>query len=178
MGKLIGLTGKKGHGKDTVAKIIQKWGPWQNLAFAEPLKVASSHLLYVDLNWFNDTSLKETIIPEWGFTPRHFLQRLGTDFLRNEIDNEIFTKSMSRRLKDVPFAIVTDCRFDNEIMLVKENGGTIIRVDATERLGEGTDGHETENSVSNELIDITIYNNLGQNELESTILKEFKNLLE
>lgn len=85
---------------------------------------------------------------------------------------------MSRRLKDVPFAIVTDCRFDNEIMLVKENGGTIIRVDATERLGEGTDGHETENSVSNELIDITIYNNLGQNELESTILKEFKNLLE
>jgi hypothetical protein len=177
---IIGITGNKGHGKDTVADILYRNNPkFKKLSFAGHLKKASSILLNEPLNYFYDEKLKESVMPRWGFTPRWFLQKLGTDFLRNKIEKDIFIKNMKYNLeKTNEPVVVTDIRFDNEAKIILDKGGIIVKVDSSERLGKCDDKHETEDGIDSSLIDIVVYNNLDYEKLESEVIrliKQFKN---
>jgi hypothetical protein len=104
---IIGISGKLGSGKDTVGLIIQALSEdnltdgevyeiatqklaipvpnWEIKKMAGKLKDIASILLGVSVEKFEDRAFKESKLgPEWNeMTVREFLQKLGTDAMRN-----------------------------------------------------------------------------------------------
>ena len=80
--KIIGICGRKRHGKDTVGNFLQLEGRYTPLAFADPIK-----RIAMDLYGFTYEQVygleKEIPDPRWdGLTPRHALQQIGTEMAR------------------------------------------------------------------------------------------------
>ena len=139
MSKLIGIMGLKGHGKDTVAKMLPV--EWKRMAFADTLKDITSILFGWDRDLIEGDSeysrkWREEVNEYWAkelgnknFTPRMALQVLGTDVFRNNFDRDIWVKVLKRKIinsnSDV---VVTDVRFPNEANMIKSLGGKIVQV--------------------------------------------------
>ena len=64
-----------------------------------------------------------------NLTAREAMQFIGTDIFRKMYEN-VWVDTTLRKimLENVPLAIITDCRFPNEVNAIKENGGRIIRL--------------------------------------------------
>ena len=78
---IIGLSGKSGAGKDTVANFIQEQRlggkTWDRYAFASPIKDACNLIF----GWDHRHSfghLKEVVDENFGISPRYAYQTLGT----------------------------------------------------------------------------------------------------
>ena len=85
--KLIGLTGLPRSGKDTFAQRLVLTHMYARRAFATPLKAAAAILLGHEV-WEMEGQGgfdRDAILPEWGFSTREFLQKFGTECLRNQI---------------------------------------------------------------------------------------------
>lgn len=176
MPTVIGLTGKKFHGKDTAAKFIKEIdNEIVCLSFAGPLKKALCIIHEIPEICFNDPKLKEKTLPEWEKSPRQLAQWLGSDIYRKQFDTNIWLKNMEMRInkkhvgKDI---IVTDVRFDNEAKLIHKLGGQVWKIDASKRINNN-DNHETEQGISSELLDLVIYNNGTEEELKKIIQNEY-----
>jgi uridine kinase len=88
---LIGITGHKGSGKDTVAGMMPDHCIIKS--FSEPLKSALQTIFM-----FTDEQLyrkeKEIPDPKWfGCTPRSAMQYIGTELLRDQLDKRILLKT-------------------------------------------------------------------------------------
>jgi hypothetical protein len=60
---------------------------------------------------------------------RDILQYIGTDVFRNMKPNVWVDATIERIKKDKPkIALITDCRFPNEIEAIKNNGGKVLRL--------------------------------------------------
>ncbi len=159
---IIGLTGGKGVGKSTVAKVFVEKG-FTELAFADPLKRAAAELLGIPADWLLSASSqdKEAIVPGFNFTYRTFLQKLGTDFARDMIINDFWIDRMEVSLaslsKTTPI-VISDIRFDNEAKLVLDKGGIIIKVDRP--VSGDKDTHISEKGISSDIVQY-IFNNQG-----------------
>lgn len=149
--KLIALTGFPRSGKDEIAKILGAKYGYQRYAFATPLKEAAAILLGRTLDEANGHDYdREQIMPEWGFSMRWFLQRFGTECLRNQIDPNFWLKRMDLELLqltgiDVKI-VITDCRFDNEAATVRNRGGFLMNVIRP--------GFEGSNHVSDQVLEL------------------------
>lgn len=145
MKKIIGITGLKGSGKDTIGDIICKNFDFQKVAFADKLKDVVSVLFDWDrkmLSGFTpeDRAIREQPDEFWSkkfekdFTPRLALQLMGTEVMRNNLDKNIWVYCLERKLinEDGNF-VITDVRFRNEIEMIRRLGGSIIRVERGER---------------------------------------------
>lgn len=126
--RLIGLTGLSRSGKDTLAGFLQGHY-FQRLAFADPLKDAAAILLRRERWEMNGEQGfdREAVLPEWGFSTRHFLQVFGTEAMRNNFGQDFWLKHMRNRIGNGRY-VITDCRFENEAALVRELGGIIVEV--------------------------------------------------
>jgi hypothetical protein len=117
---------------------------WEIKKFAGKLKDIASHLTGLDIEDFEDQEFKKTNLgTEWwttcdeGLQPmtvRDFLQKLGTDALRNGLHpntwvNALMSDYVKDKDGDLPNWIITDTRFPNEAKAIKDRGGIIIRVD-------------------------------------------------
>ena len=169
---LISINGKIGSGKDTVGNIIQyltandsssdiveriKDGlpiyghhnsKWEIKKFAGKLKQIASLLTGIPVEMFEDQEFKKLDMgSKWGMTYREFLQKLGTDAMRDNLHkniwvNALFADYRSEHKKDkqvspvdvsfdkstLPNWIITDMRFPNEMDAVKERKGITIKV--------------------------------------------------
>ena len=129
---LIGITGKAGCGKDTLADALIKQHGGMKIGFADPLKAACKELFQLSREQLHDRKEKEVIDVRWGKSPRQLLQFVGTDLLRKQFDTEIFIKSTKARIaslqKTLPLVVVTDCRFENESQLIRDCKGQIIHL--------------------------------------------------
>lgn len=180
---IIGLTGKKFHGKDTVAKIIHKYASNKIvcLSFAKPIKQALSFIHVIPMNYFDDPELKEKPLEDWeGITPRQLAQWLGTDVYRDQFSRDIWLKNMELRIakysKDPDcLIIITDCRFDNEAEFIKKLGGMIWMVDASMRVPDSDDIHSSENGVHPSWVDQFLDNNGSYEDLDLQINAIFNN---
>lgn len=127
--KLIGLTGLPRSGKDTFAKhMIENYG-YTKLAFATPLKQAAAVLLNREV-WEMEGEQgfdREAMLPEWGFSTRHFLRYLGTEAMRN-YQADFWIRRMRSAMAGKDKIVITDCRFENEVDLVHEFGGKVIQL--------------------------------------------------
>ena len=134
---IIGLYGFIGSGKDTVANYLcDKYG-FKKVAFADALKDVVASIYAWDRTLLNgDTKesreWREQIDPTRGLSPRQALQLIGTDLFRSKFDTNIWIKAMAYRLESLTTndenIVITDCRFQNEVDLVKELGGLLVQV--------------------------------------------------
>ena len=181
---IIGLSGRMGSGKDTVGKIIQyllsenvgditleditssedhNWwleeqSGFNTKKFAGKLKQIGSILSGVPVEYFEDQEFKKLPMGlEWEMTYREFLQKLGTEAMRDGLHTNVWVnalfadyKPFGKTFKDVspvtgevtfdtvgvyPNWIITDMRFPNEMEAVAEKGGLTIRVNRKLKIG-------------------------------------------
>jgi len=112
--KLIGLAGRAGAGKTTVAKhLVQKYG-FRRLSFADPLK---EMLLAAGM------CTKEEL---WGEKTKHsrwLLQKIGTDIFRKQVDPLFWVAKTGRAVRTSIDAgdriVLDDIRFPEEAALVQ-----------------------------------------------------------
>jgi len=129
---IIAFTGLPRAGKDTAAQYLVDTRNFIRRQFADPLKHAAAILLNRN-RWEMDGDHgfdREAILPEWGFSTRDFLQRFGTEVMRDNFGADFWVKHMRNRLQPWPGRnyVITDCRFENEAALVRELGGVVIRI--------------------------------------------------
>lgn len=142
MKKIIGITGLQGSGKDTVGDIICKeYNNFYKDSFANILKDAASVLFSWDRKMLagqtpEDRSKREEKDEFWSselgcdWTPRKALQILGTELFRNHLHKDFWVIALKRRLMTQnQNVVICDCRFPNEVNMIKSLGGIIIRVE-------------------------------------------------
>lgn len=126
---IIALSGYARSGKDTVARMIKSLDPSIEIfGFSYPLKQVAEILTGIHANRWNEQGLKEKIIPGFDITGREFLQRLGTEAMRNNFHKDVWVKALFSRYKQASKWVITDCRFRNEAEWVKQFGGKVVRV--------------------------------------------------
>lgn len=136
---IIGLCGWIGSGKGTVADTLVNEYGFQKFSFADSLKDATAAIFGWSRDLLEgDTSesreFREKIDPWWtmrlGYdvTPRLILQRMGTEVMRNNLHQNIWIYSISKRIENVPNVVIPDVRFDNEIDFVRSVGGNMVWV--------------------------------------------------
>lgn len=143
---VIGISGKAGSGKDTAALFIAENLRSRNpdvkceiMSFAEPIKSASKILFGLSEEQLTDRILKELVDPRWNMSPRAIFQWLGTDVLRNTVDDLFFIKNMKNRIEksSADFIIISDIRFDNEVSFILGiDGGFMISISRPGQLGQ------------------------------------------
>ena len=137
---IIGLIGLINSGKGAVGDMLIEQG-FQHESFANSLKDVTASIFNWDRaklegNTPASRAWRETVDEWWNdrlkipdFTPRIALQILGTDILRNHFHADIWVLSMEARIKDAKKnIIITDVRFPNEVRIVRELGGKIVRI--------------------------------------------------
>lgn len=162
---ILGIAGPKGSGKDTAAAYLQRY--FTNSvthAFAEPVKRVCQQLYLLSEEQLYDAVAKETVDDRWGLTPRRMFQQIGTDYVRNQIDPEFWTKHFelwySKQQQNESFVLVPDVRFQNEVDLIHKLGGKVIYV-YRPFIHHNLDQHESETGATElQNIDYTV-NNCG-----------------
>jgi hypothetical protein len=163
---IIGINGYAGSGKDNVGTIIQylkanplntsledildfplthQWwleesSGWEIKKWAGKLKTIASMLTGISQEKFEHQEFKKTMLgPEWNMSVRDFLQKLGTDAIRDGLHTNAWVNALMSDYKAIdynddeqpehPNWIITDTRFPNEAQAIKDAGGLVIRVD-------------------------------------------------
>lgn len=131
--RLIGLTGLPRAGKGTFAGIAERYGFYE-MNFSDPLKEAAAVLLNRPL-WQcrgEKDFDREAIMPEWNFSMREFLQKLGTECMRDTIRQDFWVHLMRNQLDRAPLSrnvVITDVRFPNEVQMIRSRGGTVVGIE-------------------------------------------------
>ncbi|MGR3301753.1 MAG: deoxynucleotide monophosphate kinase family protein [Candidatus Scalindua sp.] len=139
MGAIIGLSGKSGSGKDYVANAIIKDFPeykFKKASFSYELKRAAAFILDLPIELFYTQEGKLTIIPWLGITIREFLQKLGTDAIRDNIDVDFWVKKIRSKIEENINLIFIDMRFVNEKQMIKDLHGLCARVNRTATISD------------------------------------------
>jgi len=156
--------------------------------FAYKLKLIASILTGYPVEMFEDQEFKKTKLgPEWDYmTVREFLQKLGTDGLRSGLHQQVWvnalfagyvfsiiryevpTRAAGFRDEHVyPKWIITDVRFPNEAIAVKNRRGIMIRIN---RPGLEESNHPSETALdSYSDFDHIIENNGSMEDLEQKV---------
>jgi ABC-type oligopeptide transport system ATPase subunit len=188
---IIGLAGKKNSGKTTTGMAIQGLSDkysvdgitciiqeafegeqisldhekWKIKSFAHKVKEVASILTGYPVKKFEDRKFKNSHLDLWQMTGRELLQKIGTDALRNGLDDQVWIKALFSDYKDDNW-IITDVRFPNEAIAIQERGGIVVLL---LRNIDSNDRHPSEREVENispdYIIDnrnTTIYENILQ----------------
>lgn len=151
---LIGVTGRAQHGKDTIGAILGEVG-YKRLSFADGVRevaLAIDPLVAIDV--LDDTHTESLRLSEvvgvhgWEVAKswaevRRLLQAIGTEGIRDIVDEDCWVKVLARKLDALPFdqkVVITDVRFPNEAQFLRQVGGEVWRVVRYNRVrGEGSD---------------------------------------
>jgi hypothetical protein len=128
---LIALLGGAGTGKSTVAGFLETHYGAKRYSFANLLKqIAMRTLDFTHEQCYGTQEQKETIDPRYGFHPRWFLQRLGTEGIRNTLGQDFWIRATLAQIQiDAPdLAVIDDCRFINEARAIRQCGGHVWRL--------------------------------------------------
>lgn len=168
---IIGLSGLARSGKDTAADILVEHFGFKKIAFADNLKAGCAAMLGLPLARMYEGD-RESILPNWGFSIRHFLQVMGTECVRVNFGPDFWIKSAMQTISreygtHCTRFVVCDVRFDNEAEWVRGiDGGQVVHID---RLGIKRMNHASEAGVEERHQDARLCN--------SGTLEEFKNLV-
>jgi hypothetical protein len=202
---LISISGAIGSGKDAVGKIIQyllckntgevaiedvlkysehEWwiqeqSGFEIKKFAGKLKQIASLLTGVPVKEWEDQWFKCQQMPEqWGMTYREFLQKLGTEAMRDGLHNEVWINALFSDYRPAKMSeynpskwIITDTRFPNELEAIKERNGITINVVRPEVRINGHIAHSSEISLKDAEFDYEIINDSTIEDLVEKIRK-------
>ncbi len=169
--KIVGISGKMGAGKDTLANWVSERLKEEGelepvvLSFASPLKKACCAFFSWDEIVFNDRTLKEKTDPFWGISPRQAAQLLGTEGFRHLFGDDIHIRAMEKTIDSLPnldrkLILIPDIRFDNEADFVRSKKGVIIHLKSSDQhnLNDATKAHASESGIREENGDVYLYN--------------------
>ncbi len=177
--ELYGFSGKSGVGKNYIAetlfvdkltKKIQK--NTLIMAFADHIKIdmcIKNNFNYDDVYYNKNEDTRKA------------MQIYGTENGRDKYGENIWLDALAYWMqtyydRGIRRFIITDVRFENEMMFVKKCGGTNIYISAPNRINNsqnnsGTDLHVSENSINTSSVDYIINNDteVTQEQLSSSI---------
>lgn len=142
--KLIGLAGKMGSGKDTVASILANYG-YVRHGFADSLRGEVADAMFhsdiftpeclspLALEAFRCATTDEVYRKPTTPRMRALLQEWGTEFRRAQRE-DYWVSIMRKKLAGLDRACISDVRFADEAALVREMGGKVWII---ERPGTG-----------------------------------------
>jgi hypothetical protein len=157
---IIGLSGYAQSGKDTVAEYLVNERGFERVAFADPIREFLLELNPILENGIHLTSVVDEF--NWEIAKkkpevRRLLQATGVA-ARKHIDEDLWVIAALRKMNEVGKQyVITDVRFQNEAVMIKQSGGHIWRV---ERQGIGpVNEHVSEHDLDNWEFDSYIHNN-------------------
>lgn len=158
---LVGICGKKFHGKDTAAMGLRDF---EVVKFAGGLKIMMrSFLTYCGVSAemierHIEGDLKEVPVECLnGRTTRHAMQTLGTEWGRDLISASLWADTFKRRIAQFDRVVCTDMRFPNECAMIKDLGGMTVRI-VNPNVQVPLDEHPSETQIDTLPVDIVIYN--------------------
>lgn len=199
----IALSGKQQAGKDTFVNMAVEILRTSNkpvavTAFAEPLKRIAIDVLgiprelvygsnedkeqYTHIVW---DSFPDQIRRKYGnqspwhlrighMTVREVLQVLGTDIFREMLENDVWAKAPFRReWPNAEIVFITDARFPNEVQVVKDRGGVVIRLERDTGLA---DQHISETALDDFDFEYCYQNNGSLDELRDYVRNILRSL--
>lgn len=137
--KLIGIAGKAGSGKDTLANLIAAALPLTFTPIVLPLAGALKDMVCAGFGWtrqqLENREFKEADIFGEGLSPRKLMQTLGTEWGRSLREDFWLQVHVEKRIQanviypqhNIAF-IVPDVRFDNEAEHIREYNGYMIHI--------------------------------------------------
>lgn len=201
---IIGIAGRAGTGKDTVAKIITEflssspdygYAGWIH-AFADPLKDAASAAFGIPFDDFYDSVKKEQINDSWGVSPRQIAQFLGTEMFRDSIQkllpafgktfwahrmHLLLTNKNEYIFTDEDIVVIPDVRFNEEVDYIHSQAGTIIYLTSdtlSTPLSSSTSTHQSESLDLSDVPDVyQLKNNSTLEDLENEVIRITKDIL-
>jgi hypothetical protein len=186
--KIIGIVGKKGVGKDTMADFLISSGyDCIKMSFAEPLKKIVVELFHLEWDDVLDQGKKEILLPQWNKTPRQLLQWIGTDIFRKYVRDDIWILHLQTRIlkqqqtNPSQSILITDVRFPNEADLIRRMGGILVRIvpssfqDSHRYLSDPHSSEMEQDSIS---VDYVLYNDKkkGKENYRQSVLSFFHSL--
>lgn len=185
---IIGISGKKGSGKSTIAEEFKKYNFYLD-SFANTVKDVSNLIFGFDRNKLEGLSKEDRIWRETpdkkysdllgkNFSPRDSLILIGSTFGRNQIYENIwidtvfnrydFNKNCDKKL------LITDVRFPNEYESIKKRKGILIRINRPDfQKNQNQNEIESECSLDEHNFDFVINNDGTLDEL----IEKIKNII-
>jgi hypothetical protein len=163
---VIGIAGWAQSGKDTAALTLVQNNDFFRASFADALREVTTKVdPYIGLRADGSLIRYSEAVIEIGYEEtkrvypesRQFLQRLGTEGVRDTLDRDAWPIALALSLRDGARVVIPDVRFENEIEFVHYAGGRVWWVQRP-----GIDAppftHASENSISADDCDFTIVN--------------------
>ena len=136
--RLIGLAGRAGVGKSTVARLLCEQHAFVEVALAAPIKRALAAMLDLPEATFNEPDTKDTPIP-WlrNTSPRRLMQTLGTGWGRQMIADDLWLILAERHIAHltaqadrlhISGIVVSDLRYPDEAAWLRGLGGTVWHI--------------------------------------------------
>lgn len=140
---IIGICGFQSAGKDTLAEYLINTYGFVKISYAGALKDVVSIIFGWDRQQLEgitseDRLWREQVDQWWAtelnmpqLTPRYVLQYFGTDLFRKHWHGDIWVKVIENKLNKMykyKNIVITDCRFKNEIDLLKKYNGILINI--------------------------------------------------
>lgn len=119
--KIINISGRARHGKDTFGSYLMNYlykkydKKVQKLAYADKLKEFAK-----EKGWNGEKDNNGRVL----------LQFIGTEWGREQIDKDIWIKKLEDRIQqDTDIVVITDCRFLNEYFYWKRNNYQVYAIE-------------------------------------------------
>lgn len=133
---LVGICGKMGSGKDTIADYLVGKFLGKKIAFAERLKELAKELFNVEKK---------------DKRGRRILQQLGAAM--RSIDEDVWINSLMYNYNPEEFTVISDIRYLNEARAIINKGGIVIHIEVPDYIRkeriEKRDGIELDNIAWN-----------------------------
>lgn len=139
--RIIGLSGRAGSGKTTVATILYEEYGYAGRTFAKTLKEAAKLIYGLSFEQIYGDE-REVVDERYGMTPRTILQRFGTEVCR-EVHPDTWVMALERQIEPSSLAegnrraryAIHDVRFTNEVEAIERWGGVVWRIVGRETPG-------------------------------------------
>lgn len=178
---LIGLTGRAGVGKDTVGNILRTLCAVRTLALADPIRNMLSVGLDIPTDCF-ERAQKEAPITRFGKSPRQLMQTLGTEWGRQHVAPDLWTRIAEKRISGwrtqmifshIDGVAVTDIRFADEAAWIHAQGGRVWHIDSNRDGIAPVSPHSSETGIDSNLIDACIINDGSIEDLQEVVVRLF-----